>query len=161
MSGQQNHVCPYCQRANFKSARGLQQHLGKNPACRDAHHAALSSNANQRREEELARTRKCLAFGQQRTTRSRSSAQLHADTRLRWHHDMDAGKPALARDPQITIEAPETLRNAQNTEQDGTETEEDTGDLWAQRDNDSDAAEANDIGLSDEEAGSHQQTQWC
>ena len=76
-------ACQYCGKADFKSDRGLQQHLSRTKRCKAAHKAAISCNPSQQDAETLAWTQKILADNAKRA----ALAKLNV---IQVHHDMEA-----------------------------------------------------------------------
>ena len=83
MSQEQAIACEYCGRDDFKSDRGLQQHLSRSKRCNDAHKASISCNPSQRDAETLAWTQKILADNAKRAALAKLSL-------FEVQHDMDA-----------------------------------------------------------------------
>ncbi len=75
--------CPYCHREDFKSERGLQQHLSKHPRCSNAHEEAVSLNPAKRAKEAQAVAQNVLADVGYRTR-----SKINSNLRL---HDADSG----------------------------------------------------------------------
>ena len=96
MSQQQALQCEYCGRSDFKSNRGLHQHLVSREQCKVKHLERLSRNNAPRQQEEDNRVREILATSGERLTRSRVVAQLAEESVLPLHHDRDATTPVIA-----------------------------------------------------------------
>lgn len=81
--------CPHCGRSNFRSNRGLQQHLRSSGSCKEKHEALLTANANAQREAELNRAREALLQEANKPkTRSQARAALANDATVHeLHHD--------------------------------------------------------------------------
>ena len=76
-------ACQCCGEADFKSDRGLQQHLSCSKRCKAAHKAAISCNPSQHDAKTLAWTQKMLADNAKRA----ALAKLNV---IQVHHDMKA-----------------------------------------------------------------------
>lgn len=86
-------ACPHCGRDNFKTSRGLQQHIRANAACNEKDEALLSSNKHARTLEKEARAKLFLEKNERRATRSQTQAEAR---RLGLAHDNDAGHLVFA-----------------------------------------------------------------
>ena len=98
MSRQETLHCQHCGRSDFKSQRGLHQHLTTSEQCKVKHLEQLSRVSAPKQQEEDTRVREILANAGERLTRSRVVAQLAEESDLGRHHDVDANAPAIAVD---------------------------------------------------------------
>ena len=131
----------YCGRNDFKSDRGLQQHLSRTKQCNDAHRAAISCNTSKRHAETLAWTQKILA----------DNAKRAALARLQIQHDTD---PITS--TTFTFPLAQVFDQEANASMEEEEDEED-GDFYGSNLDDSDQNPADEDPIPQEQAESDEE----
>jgi hypothetical protein len=75
---------------NFKTLRGLQQHLGTNAACSEKLKALLSSNKDAKKQEDAARPKILIQNNERMSTRIHTQAEAAQAVQLAPAHNNDA-----------------------------------------------------------------------
>ena len=88
--------CPHCGKDDFRSARGLQQHLIKNQKCNQMHQESISMLAQKAHEAEVQKTMEMLAAQGKRATRGQIAKYLDEHLSPNLPHDQETSPPALA-----------------------------------------------------------------